>query len=53
MVCGTKFTWVEEKTQVEGVPAIILSIEGWAVITGYNAIFLDDEDPYVYGFQVI
>ncbi|WP_373522452.1 4-hydroxyproline epimerase [Aquiflexum sp.] len=51
---GSKFTGiVEEETKVGKIPAIIPSIEGWAVITGYNTIFLDDEDPYVYGFQVI
>lgn len=51
---GSKFTGiVEEETQVGKFPAIIPSIEGWAVITGYNTIFLDDEDPYVHGFQVI
>ncbi|SMD41943.1 4-hydroxyproline epimerase [Aquiflexum balticum DSM 16537] len=51
---GSKFTGiVEEETHVGEIPAIIPSIEGWAVITGYNTIFLDDEDPYVHGFQVI
>jgi len=51
---GSKFTGiVEEETHVGKIPAIIPSIEGWAVITGYNTIFLDDEDPYVHGFQVI
>ena len=33
--------------------AIIPSIEGWARITGYNTIFIDDRDPYKHGFQVI
>ncbi len=32
---------------------IIPSIQGWAMVTGYNTIILDDEDPYVHGFQVI
>ncbi|WP_194976045.1 4-hydroxyproline epimerase [Aquiflexum lacus] len=51
---GSKFTGkVEEETQVGEISAIIPSIEGWAVVTGYNTIFLDDEDPYVHGFQVI
>lgn len=51
---GSKFTGiVEGETKVGEIPAIIPSIEGWAVITGYNTIFLDDEDPYVHGFQVI
>jgi 4-hydroxyproline epimerase len=29
------------------------SVEGWARITGYNTIFIDDRDPYKHGFQVI
>jgi 4-hydroxyproline epimerase len=51
---GSKFTGrIEEETTVGDFPAIVPSIEGWAVVTGYNTIFLDDEDPYVHGFQVI
>ncbi|NVK49261.1 MAG: proline racemase family protein, partial [Cyclobacteriaceae bacterium] len=26
---------------------------GWAKVYGYNTIILDDDDPYVHGFQVI
>ncbi len=34
--------------------AIVPSIEGWAKITGYNQIIIDEEDdPYALGFQVI
>lgn len=36
-----------------GISAIVPSIEGWAIIHGYNHIIFDDEDPYVHGFQVI
>ncbi|UCS91851.1 4-hydroxyproline epimerase [Echinicola marina] len=51
---GSKFTGeIVGTTQVGGEPAIIPSIEGWAKITGYNTIFLDDDDPYMEGFQVI
>jgi 4-hydroxyproline epimerase len=51
---GSKFTGrIEEETEIAGMPAMIPSIEGWAMVTGYNTIFLDDEDPYVHGFQVI
>lgn len=51
---GSKFTGrIEEETEIAGKPAMIPSIEGWAMVTGYNTIFLDDEDPYVHGFQVI
>ena len=44
---------VENRTKVGTFDAIIPSIEGWAVVTGYNTIFLDDRDPYVHGFQVL
>mgnify|MGYP003859971463 CR=1 FL=1 len=51
---GSKFTGeIEEITTVGSIPAIVPSIEGWAKVTGYNTIFLDDDDPYVHGFQVI
>lgn len=51
---GSVFTGtIEGETTLAGKPAIIPGIEGWAVVTGYNTIFLDDEDPYVHGFQVI
>lgn len=43
---------VEGTTEVGGLPAIIPSIEGWARVTGYNTIFVDDRDPYWQGFQV-
>ena len=44
---------VESATTVGGIPAIIPSIEGWARITGFNTIFIDDDDPYRHGFQVL
>ena len=44
---------VEGTTTVGKYEAIIPSIEGWARITGFNTIFLDDRDPYVHGFQVL
>jgi 4-hydroxyproline epimerase len=44
---------VEEETDLNGKPAIVPSIEGWAVVTGYNTIIMDDSDPYAHGFQVI
>lgn len=51
---GSVFTGtVEGETTVAGKPAILPGIEGWAVVTGLNTIFLDDDDPYVHGFQVI
>jgi 4-hydroxyproline epimerase len=54
-VIGSKFIGrVESTTTVGGIPAIIPTIKGWAVITGYNTIIIDDgDDPYAHGFQVI
>ena len=43
---------VERAATAGGLPAIIPSIEGWAVMTGYNTIFVNDRDPYAKGFQV-
>lgn len=52
---GSKFVGrVEEETIIDGKPAIIPSIKGWAKVYGYNTIIIDDEDdPYAHGFQVI
>jgi len=53
-IIGSKFTGrIEEETTINGKPAIIPSIEGWAMVTGYNTIIIDGEDPYAHGFQVI
>ncbi len=53
-IIGSTFTGrIEGRAKVGGFDAIIPSIEGWARITGFNTIFLDDRDPYVEGFQVI
>ncbi len=41
---------VEGETKVGDFPAIIPSIEGWAVMTGLNTIFVDDHDPFRHGF---
>jgi len=54
-IIGSKFTGIieEETTLSNGQKAIVPSIEGWAKIYGYNTIFIDQDDPYAYGFQVI
>lgn len=50
---GSQFVGkVESVTTVGNYPAIMPSIQGWAQITGYNQIVVDDEDPYAFGFQV-
>lgn len=53
-VIGSRFTGrIEAVTEVGGRPAIIPSIEGWAVVTGINTIFIDpEEDPFALGFTV-
>ena len=43
---------VEAATTVANRPAIIPSIAGWARMTGYNTIFIDDRDPFAHGFVV-
>ncbi len=51
---GSQFVGrVEEETVLNGQPAIIPSIQGWARIYGHNIITIDDDDPYAHGFQVI
>ena len=53
-IIGSTFVGrVEEETSVAGKPAIIPGIEGWAMVTGFNTIIIDDDDPYAHGFQVI
>ncbi len=45
---------VEKETTLDGKPAIIPSIQGWAKVFGYNTIHIDEEnDPYAHGFQVL
>lgn len=43
---------VEAAASVAGRSAIIPSIAGWARMTGYNTIFIDDRDPFAHGFVV-
>ncbi|WP_159014486.1 4-hydroxyproline epimerase [Acidisoma sp. S159] len=43
---------VEAATTVADRPAIIPTITGWARMTGYNTIFIDDRDPFAHGFVV-
>ena len=51
---GSKFIGkVEEETTLGKFKAIVPSIQGWAQVTGYNNIIIDDDDPYAHGFQVI
>ena len=43
---------VEAAARVGNRDAIIPSIAGWARMTGYNTIFIDDRDPFAHGFVV-
>ena len=43
---------VERAVAVAGGRGIIPSIAGWARMTGYNTIFIDDRDPFAHGFTV-
>ena len=43
---------VEAQTTVGAFKAMIPSIGGWARMTGYNTIFIDDRDPFAHGFTV-
>jgi len=54
-IIGSQFIGkVEEEVSCGPFSAIVPSIEGWARITGYNHIIIDEEDdPYAHGFQVI
>ena len=53
-IIGSQFIGrIEEETTLNGVKAIVPSIEGWARVTGYNTIIIDEKDPYAFGFQVI
>jgi len=51
---GSQFVGrIEEETTLGEKAAIVPSVEGWARITGYNQIIIDDDDPYKLGFQVM
>ncbi len=44
---------VEDEVDLNGQPAIIPSIEGSAIATGFNTIWIDREDRFWQGFQVL
>ena len=52
-IIGSLFSGrIEGRARVGDRDAIIPSIEGWARLTGFNTIFIDDRDPFAHGFQV-
>jgi 4-hydroxyproline epimerase len=44
---------IEAETKLGPHNAIIPSIEGAAIATGFNTIWIDDEDKFAHGFQVV
>jgi len=44
---------VEALTKVGPNDGIVPSIEGWARMTGFNTIMIDERDPYAHGFQLL
>lgn len=51
---GSRFIGrVEAVAEIGGQRAIVPSIEGSAIATGRNEIWIDDEDVFAHGFQVI
>lgn len=51
---GSRFTGrVEAATMLAGRPAIVPSIQGSAVATGFNTIWVDRADPFWRGFSVV
>ena len=50
---GSRFIGrVEAATEVGSIPAIIPSITGSAIATGFNTIWIDTDDPFHLGFSV-
>jgi len=51
-ICSRFIGRVEDTTTIAGQPAIIPSIEGSAISTGFNTIWIDQADKFWEGFQV-
>jgi 4-hydroxyproline epimerase len=52
-IIGSVFTGsVNQEVSVGGYKGIIPGISGWARMTGYNTIFIDERDPFAHGFTV-
>ena len=52
-ICSRFTGRVEAETEIGGKRAIIPSIEGSAMATGRNEIWIDTEDPFAHGFVVV
>ena len=52
-IIGSTFTGrIEGRAKVGDLDAIVPSVEGWARMTGFNTIVIDDRDPFAHGFSV-
>lgn len=52
-IIGSQFVGrIESETRINAQAAILPSIEGWARITGFNEIIVDENDPFAHGFTV-
>ncbi|MFQ5347345.1 MAG: 4-hydroxyproline epimerase [Rhodothalassiaceae bacterium] len=52
-IIGSRFVGhVEEATRVGPYEAIVPAIEGTAYVTGFNTIFVDEDEPFPQGFHV-
>jgi len=52
-ICSRFIGRIEEETTLGGQPAIVPSIEGSAIATGFNTIWIDRADPFWAGFTVV
>jgi 4-hydroxyproline epimerase len=52
-ICSRFIGRVEAETMLGDTPAIIPSIEGSAIATGFNTIWIDRTDPFWKGFSVV
>lgn len=52
-ICSRFIGRVEANTDVAGIPAIIPSIQGSAINTGFNTIWIDKADAFAHGFSVV
>ncbi len=52
-ICSRFIGRIVDEVDLNGQPAIIPSIEGSAIATGFNNIWIDREDTFWAGFQVV
>ena len=53
-IIGSRFIGrVQQTVDLKGISAIIPSIEGSAYATGFNTLWIDPEQPFPTGFQVV